>query len=1058
MADDDRPQSYMEENLPESAFSMRFGRFIMKYRFAALMTLLSLAGFFSFPLVNAAYYNYTLARSGTGEGSLLLGSKVRFKMDANVRKTYPEHPYIHAQDKFAGKFGSASFVAIAVIKKEGEIYDYDFLEKVSRITDKLDQAPNVNHYQVQSLSHINTRVIVIEPDGAIEAAPLLEEIPDDDEGLANLRAKVLENPGTIYGRFVSRDHKAAIVQGGFITHRLDNSAAYMELFKYLQNLKAEEEADGTAEVYISGAPIATGYVIESAFEILYYLLLTIVSLFVLLLLYFRRLHGVAIPMVAGLATAIWGMGFCAWVGITLDPLVMVIPLLITARSISHTIQMAERFFEDYEMESEARERRLGRKLSKDELEQAKVETATTAMAKLMLPGMLGIITDAAGLAICFLTTIQTMRDLSIFGSFWVIAIIFNVILLHPIMIAYLPPPHGFAHFTPRWMQIFLGFTGRITTGARSKYVLVGTTALALTGATYYVLMHSTIGESRPGVPVFWPNHPFNIATGKIGEKFGGVDQMTVFVDGDGKSASSDGLVLQRMEAMQRWMRKYADPGQTVSLVDIIKQYWMVNHYGDPKWAFVPDAAQSIGGIVFQLQRSSIPGFLRPFLTDDAEDANITFFFRDHKGTTIKRAIHYANEFIEANPMGRINVRLVENHGGVLGAAYYLFGPVLFPRHSEMHVQVADINDDQKITGYQQHEPIQVGRWTDKADEAEVTQNVIGAMRALAGSKLGEINASTRFKDVSLDAERMGKIVDKLSAEHDYRIETVDRPADEVVKQFETVGELVQYIVGRSAFYIDEEWKNDEGNITARTIRDCRTYCNYELWTQNTKFKDVSFNPQPTNTYTRGAEFVLSGGIMGVYAAVNEEVERGHVANIILIFLICYLFVALSYRSTSAGLIIVFSLACATLGSLAYMAWRETGLTIQTLPVQSVGVGIGVDYALYVIDRIRQEYSWTRDLDEAIRRAIRTTGMAVTFTATTLIAGIFVWSFSNLRFQAEMAQLLSILMGLNMLGAIFLVPACFAIFRPKFIAASLSEVTQQHDLGDSAQKPVAARAS
>jgi predicted RND superfamily exporter protein len=311
--------------------------------------------------------------------------------------------------------------------------------------------------------------------------------------------------------------------------------------------------------------------------------------------------------------------------------------------------------------------------------------------------------------------------------------------------------------------------------------------------------------------------------------------------------------------------------------------------------------------------------------------------------------------------------------------------------------------------------------------------------------------------LSLDAERMEKVAAKLSAEDDYRIETVDHPAEDVIHGIATVGELVRYIVDRSKFYVVEEWKNDEGNITAQTLRYCRTYCAYELWTRNTKFKDTSFNPQRTNTYTRGAEFVLAGGIMGVYAAVNEEVERGHVANILLIFLICYLFVAVSYRSNIAGLVIVFSLATATIGSLAWMAWRETGLTIQTLPVQSVGVGVGVDYAFYTTDRIRQEYSWLGDLDEAIRRAIRTTGMAVSFTATTVIGGIVAWAFSGLRFQAEMAQLLSILMFVNMLGAIFLVPACFSIFRPKFIAASLTEATQQHHLGNSSAEPVVARA-
>jgi predicted RND superfamily exporter protein len=106
-------------------------------------------------------------------------------------------------------------------------------------------------------------------------------------------------------------------------------------------------------------------------------------------------------------------------------------------------------------------------------------------------------------------------------------------------------------------------------------------------------------------------------------------------------------------------------------------------------------------------------------------------------------------------------------------------------------------------------------------------------------------------------------------------------------------------------------------------------------------------------------------------------------------------------------------------------------------VQSVGVGIGVDYAIYIVDRIRQEGADTADIDEAVRRAVRTTGMAVTFTATTIVGGIVLWAFSNLRFQAEMAQLLAILMVINMLGAITVVPAFYSILRPKVATALLS---------------------
>jgi len=130
-----------------------------------------------------------------------------------------------------------------------------------------------------------------------------------------------------------------------------------------------------------------------------------------------------------------------------------------------------------------------------------------------------------------------------------------------------------------------------------------------------------------------------------------------------------------------------------------------------------------------------------------------------------------------------------------------------------------------------------------------------------------------------------------------------------------------------------------------------------------------------------------------------------------------------------------------------MALKGVGLNINTLPVQSVGVGIGVDYAIYIVDRIRQECAETGgDIDEAVRRPVSTTGMAVTFTASTIVGGIVLWSFSSLRFQAEMAQLLVWLMVVNMLGAITIVPAFYSIVKPKFAQALLEEKLQQQDGG------------
>ena len=130
--------------------------------------------------------------------------------------------------------------------------------------------------------------------------------------------------------------------------------------------------------------------------------LTVLATFGLLLAYFRRLHGVLIPFIAAIATAIWGLGFTGWMGITFDPLVLVIPMIITARAVSHTVQMAERFFEDYELHDAAVRRRPG---------EGKGRGGHRRHGELIVPGTLGIVTDVLGLLVILITSIPQMRDL-----------------------------------------------------------------------------------------------------------------------------------------------------------------------------------------------------------------------------------------------------------------------------------------------------------------------------------------------------------------------------------------------------------------------------------------------------------------------------------------------------------------------------------------------------------------------------------------------------------------------------------------------------------------------
>jgi hypothetical protein len=180
-------------------------------------------------------------------------------------------------------------------------------------------------------------------------------------------------------------------------------------------------------------------------------------------------------------------------------------------------------------------------------------------------------------------------------------------------------------------------------------------------------------------------------------------------------------------------------------------------------------------------------------------------------------------------------------------------------------------------------------------------------------------------------------------------------------------------------------------------------------------------------------FRLAGGILGILAAVNEEVEYSYWASLIAVFVACFVMCVISFRSVMAGLIIILPLALSQVLSEVFMRWRGIDLNINTLPVAAVAVGIGIDYGIYLLARISEEYENSKDHASANRIALETTGKAIIFTATTIIAGVIFWVFIDLKFQAEMGLLLVLLMFLNMVDAMIFIPSLVTVFKPKFVA-------------------------
>ncbi|MGE8419306.1 efflux RND transporter permease subunit [Pseudomonas sp.] len=175
-------------------------------------------------------------------------------------------------------------------------------------------------------------------------------------------------------------------------------------------------------------------------------------------------------------------------------------------------------------------------------------------------------------------------------------------------------------------------------------------------------------------------------------------------------------------------------------------------------------------------------------------------------------------------------------------------------------------------------------------------------------------------------------------------------------------------------------------------------------------------------------FYLAGGNVGVMAASNEAVKHAELFMLAALFGSVALFCWLTFRSIRAVLCILVPLAIVAILCNALMALLGIGLKVATLPVMALGVGVGVDYGIYLYERIQHEMAAGADLREAFYQAMCQRGTAAVFTALTMSIGVITWAFAPLKFQADMGVLLSFMFLVNVLGAIFLLPALAAWFN------------------------------
>lgn len=570
---------------------------------------------------------------------------------------YPQNSEaVHLLEKYPA-FGSPFTETIVIQVKHGDIYNPATLGKIQEATRLVDLIPGVDHDQVISIASRRVRHLEAVVGGIQSSNLLIGAIPQSQSQLADLRDRVRATPGVV-GTLVSFNGDAAIIQATFIDHLID----YQEIFDRTNQL-VSRLADSNHEVYAFGQPMLTGWVYHFRRQTFVMFTLGLAAMILLLAFYFRNLPGVLVPSVVGCVSAIWGFGLAGWVGFNLDPLIVVVPILLVARALSHSVQMCERYFELYH-------------------ERRDVPWALkTSLASLFAPGVGGIVCDAAGIFLIGLAPVPLIRKLAIIGGFWSLSLVFTAILLSFLLLSYLPAPanadelvfssetrHGFLYRIFRFIASFSATQRRAAATVGFFVILAIVSAI---GAK-----QREIGDNHPGTSLLWPDSPYNLAVKKVNQGFAGSDVLQIVLESDHRDGVKSAAALDFMLRLQQHMEKDPTVGSTLSFADNVAQGARLFHGGLLKWTGIPEQNSDSAALSELIIGRATPGDFDRFITRDFSASTISVWYRDHSATTIAGALQRADSFIaaEQSTLGEhFKVRLASGTMGLRGANNEIVG-------------------------------------------------------------------------------------------------------------------------------------------------------------------------------------------------------------------------------------------------------------------------------------------------------------------------------------------------------------------------------------------------
>jgi len=483
------------------------------------------------------------------------------------------HPDSLLYRQYHVHYGGAQTLAMMLRVKHGDIFNYATLQKIEDITRAVNILPGVDHNEVFSLASYRVAFARAIPGAIISTCYMYPRIPQNQQELDELRHNVMAHREPV-AAYVTYDNKGAQITASFTEGALD----YKSLFFDIQAI-VHKYQDQNTEIYVSGQPVISGWGYYYLPRITAIFLTSIVLMLVILYLSLGRRSSWWAPIVTGSFSALWGLGFVSLMGYNFDPVMLVIPFILTARDLSHGIQWQGRYYNEL-----------------DRLEDKLLACATTTDVMLP-PGLLSILADIAGIIFISFGGIQVLKEIGLGGAVWLASSLTMVFVFQPVFMSFLPRPRVRER---RWRRWWAQAPGAAATGSLDWLVRlpvtpgVARTALMAGGAAFIVWgaisgQRARVGYETTGTPLYRPDAKVNRDTAEIG-KFFPIDEAWVVLTTPDYPDPQSGLgpeVLRMTDDLGDYLVSRGDLLATIPFASVIMPLNSMFHNGYPKFRSIP---------------------------------------------------------------------------------------------------------------------------------------------------------------------------------------------------------------------------------------------------------------------------------------------------------------------------------------------------------------------------------------------------------------------------------------------------------------------------------------